>query len=70
LEFRVGVGEWWRVFSHKEQEKQEESGVGVQSWSWRGDLGVRGQESGVRSWSSELELEKGEGNFIWSQELG
>ena len=35
LEFRVGVGEWWGVFSHKEQEKQEVSGVGVQSWSWR-----------------------------------
>ena len=33
LEFRVG--EWWGVFSHKEQEKQEESGVGVKSWSWR-----------------------------------
>ena len=33
LEFRVG--EWWGVFSHKEQEKQEVSGVGVQSWSWR-----------------------------------
>ena len=27
LEFRVG--EWWGVFSHKEQEKQEVSGVGV-----------------------------------------
>ena len=35
LEFRVGVGEWWGVFSHKEQEKQEVSGVGEKSWSWR-----------------------------------
>ena len=32
LEFRVGVGEWQGVFSHKEQEKQEVSGVGVKSW--------------------------------------
>ena len=29
LEFRVGVGEWQGVFSHKEQEMQEVSGVGV-----------------------------------------
>ena len=29
------------------------SGVGVQSWSWS----VRGQESVVESWSSELELQ-------------
>ena len=40
LEFRVG--EWWGVFSHKEQEKQEVSGVGVGEWSWRVEL-----ESGV-----------------------
>ena len=36
LEFRVG--ERWGVFSHKEQEKQEVSGVGVKSWSWRVEL--------------------------------
>ena len=39
LEFRVG--EWWGVFSHKEQEKQEVSGVGVQSWSCRAKLAAR-----------------------------
>ena len=38
LEFRVG--EWQGVFSHKEQEKQEVSGVGVGEWSCRAQLAV------------------------------
>ena len=50
------------VFSHKEQEMQE------RRYSWREELeleiGVRGQESGVRSWSSELELESGGGDLL------
>ena len=33
-----GVGEWKGVFSHKEQEKQEVSGVGVGEWSCRAKL--------------------------------
>ena len=40
MESGVGVGEWWGVFSHKEQEKQEVPGVGVKSWSWRAKLAV------------------------------
>ena len=59
LEFRVGVGEWWGVFSHKEQEKQEVSVVGVQSWSWRAKLAVeRKSERADTAYSPRLREEE------------
>ena len=59
MEFRVGVGEWWGVFSHKEQEKQEVSGVGVKSWSWRAQLAVeRKSERADTAYSPRLREEE------------
>ena len=48
MEFRVGVGEWWGVFSHKEQEKQEVSGVGEKSWRVELESEVGGESEGQR----------------------